>query len=169
MQYPFKPGPVKPSDLIALVASTAYPDDDQKDARKRVRATVQYAVQRKRELTLAATIDPEAFFAWAVPKWPELLNIPGLPYKPIISAALGIASHATLKGFGMAIPSNMEELKQRYVECETRCWRLDNENSDLKARIEAMEAELTEWRTRAADRSQKASRAGKKGGRGKTY
>jgi len=125
MQYPFKPGPVKLSDAIAFVASVVYPRDPPREAKKRIRESIRYAVQGKSELTLLSpkTVKAEELFTWAVGKWPRLRSVSGLPLTPrIIGASWGVVSNATLKGFGMAIPSSMEELKQRYVECETRCW-----------------------------------------------
>ncbi len=167
MQYPFKPGRIKLSDAIDFIAKVAYPELDWRAARKRVRERVRYAVD-KEQVAKGLTIDAESFFAWAIGKWPPLRRVSGIPLTPVIGKAkLVAASIAKLSAFGVVLPGDLEELKQRYVDCETRCRKLAHENADLKKRVQIMGAELTEWRAQDAERRQTGSEYGREGGRGK--
>ena len=138
MQYPFKPGPVKLSDAIAFVASVVYPRDPPREAKKRIRESIRYAVQGKSELTLLSpkTVKAEELFTWAVGKWPRLRSVSGIPRPPVTGKVELVASSVELSSFGAVLPADTEELKRRYVECQ----RLADENIDLKRRIQIMEA-----------------------------
>lgn len=170
--YPYPSGNITTRQAVELIAAVAYPNEEQLDARKRVRERIRYA----RKLCKLSSSDPfpaSDFFRWALDEnsdWLPLASMPGLPRSArLVCEAGAFAVSASCKAYATAIPGDPTKLREEFSRIEVERQKLMEEVAEQKKRIAELVTEIAEWRERDRQMREKRSEAGKRGGRGNTF
>ena len=161
------------NQLVEWLAAEIYPEDEPRAAKKRVRARIRYGSEKK-EITISHRnnkeyLEADKFFLWAITKWPELIDVEGIPKEAVSGIGTMTLSPLGCESFGVNIPNAINELRESYIKAETERHRLLLENDKLNCAVAELEEELQQRREKAARISQQNSESGRKGGRGNTY
>lgn len=155
---------------VNVITEALYPEEQKKTARAKVRNRIQRAANigdiRIVFLDNKTHLEVEPFLRWALQTWPVLSNyLSSLP--PHISA------HGEINMGDLSASGEMHSLPDTVDQLQQLCARLLSENSTLhpalektKGQLIGTQAELDVFKARDALRRQRASDAGKQGGRG---
>lgn len=159
-------GQLSRKDAVNFVAGAIYPDEDKRLVRKRVRERIRYGVELS-ELHISKKtgedlLDAAEFFDWAKHKWPALRRLPGLPTRPI-GASLNIIATATFSASAISAPSELELLRDKYIETATTLHETEKELSKCKNELSDLSGEVRKWREKDRQTRERKSAAGKLG------
>jgi hypothetical protein len=163
--YKYPPGFISENQAIEVIYQCIYPKTLKSDAFKLIRERIRHA-QKNGDLPKFAQskVTPSIFFAWAIKSkgWDSLVKINGLP----LSAEVKVSGVEAIGVIGDAYVITNPESDSTQIQIE---------NQDLQKKLIRKEAELAQTKlelevmnTKDRLHREKMSRAGKKGGRGKS-
>jgi hypothetical protein len=163
--YKYPPGFISENQAIEVIYQCIYLDSSKSEAFKLIRQRIRQAQQNGDLPKFAQSkVSPSIFFAWALKSkgWNSLVKINGLPISAVVNLS-GVSAHGVL-GDAYVI-----------TDPEADSTQIQIENQDLQKKLTLKEAELIQTKlelevmnTKNRLHREKMSRAGKKGGRGKS-
>lgn len=166
---PISDGQIEISAAVHFLAAVVYADEEPTLARKRVRQRIRDGIKagalRVPNKRKSNALDAADFFDWAKTKkgWSLICEIDGLPSNPISGQAALVSKEATVKGAGVVIPSDYEELRTLYRTAESKLQRVQQELADCRVALAACTEELELRRLQENETRRKKSEAGRRG------